>query len=145
MRWLISGLLIGCLVVTTTGLTMAAADVNQSMWEASGYLMKGDYKKAERAFRDLIGQGGDVPDAYVGLSNALEGQGKFAEAKAVLDQAIQKYPNHPSCYYALGRIYEAQNNLEKAREAYKTYVQKSGNRLPADPSVRIKLRQMGVY
>ncbi len=67
----------------------------------------------------------DAKKAFEKGSEANKKQ-KWADAQKNLEKAVALYPKYASAWYELGVAYQAQNNNDKAREAY-------GKALEADP------------
>ncbi len=59
-------------------------------------------------------------DARKAYEKALEAvrKKKFDEARKQLQRAVELYPQYAVAWYELGRLYQQENNREKAREAY---------------------------
>jgi tol-pal system protein YbgF len=66
-------------------------------------------------------------DAQLGIGNSLYGAGKFREAATAFQKVIAEYPQTnsvPEAYYKLGQTYEQLKQVDLARKAYETLVEK---------------------
>ncbi|MFP6901800.1 MAG: tetratricopeptide repeat protein [Opitutales bacterium] len=86
------------------------------------YLMLEKYASAENAYRAAILRNPEAKDAQNGLVNCLLETDRHAEAAAMLDELIAKYPEHAfywraqtNAYVELGKPLRAAINLETLR------------------------------
>jgi tetratricopeptide (TPR) repeat protein len=82
-------------------------------------LRRGDYKGAEKKFREIMGRGALQPALYNDLALVLASQGKLVEAAAMLDEGQEKTKGHPKllltkavCQLKLGDTAAAKSTLD---------------------------------
>lgn len=130
------------------GLGMSSAfaqDVGSLLRSAAHAAAQGDWRDAQRGYQKVLQIDPGNPQAVLGVAAALRGQGNLAQSQAMLEGLVAQHPNFQSAYYLLGLVYEAQGNMAGAKQAFQRYVNIAPGNIPADPQVRIKLRQLGVY
>jgi len=95
------------------------------------YALGGQKKMAESELTFLKGK--NEKGFYVELIEAMlkAQEKKFKEAEQHLGLALQKEPGHPVAIYYSGSLNLAQNNLEKAENAFKTVIASNPNFSPA--------------
>ena len=68
-----------------------------------------------------------APEAQLNIGNSHYAQGKFADAVAAFQKVISDYPQSdslPTAYYKLGLSYEGLKQIDLAKKAYDTAVQR---------------------
>jgi len=150
----LTGVDLGQMDPTTTTLILAEARLKQGLWQeaiqyaqfvisrdkqnnkAHGilgaiYALGGQKKMADSELTFLKGKG--EKSFYVELIEAMlkAQEKKFKEAEQHLGLALQKEPGHPVAIYYSGSLNLAQNNLEKAENAFKTVIASNPNFSPA--------------
>ncbi len=73
-----------------------------------------DYVGATAEFREAIRLQPDLPGAHYNLGNALQAQGKSAEAIAALREAIRLKPDHPEAHCNLAQRLQSQGLYNEA-------------------------------
>jgi tetratricopeptide (TPR) repeat protein len=81
--------------------------------QASG---PGGYSEAEKVLLPLANQGNTR--ALIALAGLYQSHGNAADARAVMDRAVQVAPRDSSVAYAYGQLLEQQNDPEAARAQY---------------------------
>jgi arylsulfatase A-like enzyme/Tfp pilus assembly protein PilF len=97
-------------------------------------LALGDAEDAERAARQMLAAQPGYPEGYLILGQALEDQGRAAEARAAYEQATRVDPTQSDSIVALGRLAESEADLEGAAARYQEALGTSA------PSVEAALR-----
>jgi tetratricopeptide (TPR) repeat protein len=105
------------------------------------YHEAGDFVGAEDLFRKALARWPAMLPARVNLGNALKGQQKYAEADAVLRDALQQSPRSSDALYNLGILYldgqipgmEAVARLERALAYFEQYRQVAASKPAGDP------------
>lgn len=113
--------------------------------DADQAMRRGDYKKASKCFEKVLDADPAHLPALTGFAEASLARGEMDEARQALEQIKTENPDFWPAYYIWGLYYELSNQPAQAKAAYQEYITKSGGNIPADPKIRIKLRQMGVY
>lgn len=86
-------------------------------------LQKGEFAEATQAFRTAVELDKDSPKAHFDLGVGYYNQGKNLEAIGEFQEAIRLRINTPEVYFSLGSIYLILNQNERAREAFKVYLE----------------------
>lgn len=133
------------IAVTCFAATAYAENIQFLMQAASQTVVNGNFRAAEKQYRAILKQNAEQPQAILGLATALKAQGKTKEAVSLLETLISKRPDFQPAYYLLGLMYEKQGDLERAKQAYRTYVAIAPNNVPPDPDLRIKLRELNLF
>lgn len=82
------------------------------------YIFKGEYSKAEKGLRKILEKSeNQYAISYLGL--ALLYQGKLEEAKKLLKNAFEKYPNDKGILSVLATVYSREGRFDKADEILK--------------------------
>jgi tetratricopeptide (TPR) repeat protein len=81
---------------------------------ARGYIVEGQYAKAEPILREYIKKNPDEVDAYTLLDYALEKQDKFAEAIEILEILVKRGKATPDTYNRLMVAYIKVNRIADA-------------------------------
>jgi tetratricopeptide (TPR) repeat protein len=100
---------------------------------------KGNHDKAAEAFARSITLFPERPAAYVNAANSLMALGDIAGAETLLTKAVQIDSNFAHTQQALGRLYQQQNDLEKAYDA----LEKSLALDPQNPEHQVDLFNLG--
>lgn len=130
---------------TLLGTPVSFSESPQSLiGEAAQEFRKGDYGAAERRYRKALHLDPGNMQARMGICSVLNVQRRQAEAKGCLEALVGDHPAHQPAWFMLGTLYEAEGDTARAKAAYRKYVELGTDRIPPDPSVRIKLRQFGV-
>lgn len=77
--------------------------------------------EAESHLREALRYDARLAQAHYQLGQALEKQGREAEAVRSLSQAVTLDPVYPEPHYTLGRIYQRLGEAKKAAEAFETF------------------------
>jgi tetratricopeptide (TPR) repeat protein len=91
------------------------------------------------AYKDAIRLKHDYPEAHFNLGNALQAQGKPAEAVAAYKDAIRLKPDYPEAHFNLGNALEGQGNFREALAALRKG-HEVGRRRPDWPCARCAAR-----
>lgn len=114
---------------------------NPDVWNAWFMLGWGmrrleNYDAAKKAFeKALTLEGGDTSDTYNELSICLMEEGKFAEAKKMLEKALAKDPENTKIISNLGYLELKEGNPARAAAYFQTV-------LEYDPDDRIALQEL---
>jgi tol-pal system protein YbgF len=84
-------------------------------------------------------------DAQLGIGNSLYGAGKFREAVVAYQKVIADYPQTnsvPEAYYKLGQAYEQNKQIDLARKAYETLIEKYSNTVPEAALAQTRLASL---
>jgi tetratricopeptide (TPR) repeat protein len=98
-----------------------------------------DNRQLQMLHADLMAEKGRVDDSIKALQQIAKGSEdldilsmmasiyqrarKFAEAQAVLDKAIQRFPQEPHVFFLLGALYEKQKKFSDAEGAFRKALQ----------------------
>jgi tetratricopeptide (TPR) repeat protein len=77
---------------------------------------------AEQRYRQALAASPGYVVAEIGVGRALERQGKYDDARALLEKASAAAPNDPQLWAALGSTYRRANRYEKAVAAHEKVV-----------------------
>lgn len=132
-------------VLLAGGPVSLAKTADEFVKNASNEFSRGNFKGAEREYRQALGVDARHPYAQLGLACTLMEQDRLSEAEQVLGQLIAAHPDFEAGYYLQGRLYERQGKDMQAKAAFQQYVTKAKGNIPPDPSVRLKLRKYGVF
>lgn len=91
--------------------------------EGNQALQEWRWKEAEAQFRQIRDDDPQALIAYVGLAQALQGQGKFDGALHAYHLAVELALSEPALHAQLGSIYLATNDAERAAEAYRRAIE----------------------
>lgn len=83
------------------------------------YLQKGDYRRAEKYYREALELEYDFPKALHGLGQVYLATGDYARAIEKLERAAEKAPKAAAIYMDLGRAYVKNHEYHKALSAYR--------------------------
>ncbi|MBK8190974.1 MAG: tetratricopeptide repeat protein [Vampirovibrionales bacterium] len=142
-RLALTGALLGLALISTSALG-AEKQASSLLNQAAADFSQGKYSSAARHYRAALNENKTDPTVYLGLAMALKSDGRLPEAKGVLEQLIQLYPQYAPAHYNLGETLEAQGNLDAAKASYRRYLELSGGELPPSPEIRIKFRRLGL-
>src|SRR5262245_52057397 len=88
----------------------------------NAYLEEKRYSEAINWFRTSLGRNKSYADAYLGLADALLGEGHLDEAVGALEGAVKECPQSAQvlvalgeAYYKVGRLGDARSRLEETR------------------------------
>ncbi len=82
------------------------------------HIFKGEYSKAEKELRKILERSeNQYAISYLGL--ALSYQGKLEEAKKLLENALEKYPEDKVILLSLATVYSKKGRFDKADEILK--------------------------
>lgn len=82
-----------------------------------GRLATGDLEGAASAFQASVDTDATFAMGYLGLSQALDRQGKVDAAIEAINQAINLTPDDPLAYASLSRLLQQKNLIEEAEAA----------------------------
>ena len=125
-------------------MAVSAKDVDDYLAKAGDQFKQGDYSHAAKLYRKAVKADAKNPYGSLGLAMALKEQRKYSEARDVLQRLIQTNPQFTPAYYNLGLVLEAEGNAAKAKDMYRQYVMHCQGQVPPSPTVRIKLRKLGL-
>ena len=136
------------IAITALGLLMPLAgfaDDDQVYLNRAGtFFAQGHYHDAAKFYRKALKVNTTNPYAYLGLGLSLKAQGDIQGAQEVMEKLVSLYPDFAPAYYNLGLILESKGDMVGARGRYKEFIDNSQGKIPEDPGIRIKLRQMGL-
>lgn len=89
-----------------------------------------DVDGAEKAFRRELENNPNDFDANLYLGNLRKGDGRYDEARAYLTRALRLRDNDPGVLYALGSLYMATREHQKACEALEQLVKQAPDFMP---------------
>src|SRR5687768_13478330 len=76
--------------------------------DAASAMQRGEFKAAERQYRQLLKETPDDPSAQMGLASSLVAQQRRMEARVVLEALVSRHSDFQPAYYLLGVIYEGE-------------------------------------
>jgi tetratricopeptide (TPR) repeat protein len=85
-------------------------------------LLAGKGAVAEAHYRRALSLSPNLVTAEIGIGRALEKQGKYDDARVLLEKAAERAPNDPLLWAALGSTYRRANRFTKAVEAHERVV-----------------------
>jgi Flp pilus assembly protein TadD len=88
------------------------------------YLEESNWLEAANWFRTCLGRNDLWSAPYLGLADALDGQGRSEEAIAQLENGLAKLKDDPALSLALGRRYLKAGRFIEARAKFETALQK---------------------
>ena len=97
------------------------------------YARRPDPPKAEAMYRRAIALNPRFPDPYLGLARVLESGGRAEEAAGVLERCLEYLPAYAPVWMELGNVHARAGRDGKARDAYRSALENSG-----DPEFRRK-------
>jgi Flp pilus assembly protein TadD len=80
------------------------------------YKENGDYKAAEREYRDAVRLNPQNGQADLELGKLLMSRGELQEARTHLERAAEYMSNAPTVHYQLGLLYRRLGDEEKAAQ-----------------------------
>lgn len=80
---------------------------------------RGQYTKAEAAYREVLARQQDSPETYSNLAAMLVQTGRVAEAEILYRNALEKRPNQPEVYNNLGVLLAEADRYDEALVAYR--------------------------
>lgn len=94
-----------------------------------GSLTRGDLEAAERSFRESLVMDDNFGLGHLGLSQALDRQGKFDDAIEAAQKAIALMPEDPLPHTSLSRLYQQKDMIDEAEAemAISMRLQNEGN------------------
>ncbi|GMR04505.1 MAG: hypothetical protein BMS9Abin23_0403 [Thermodesulfobacteriota bacterium] len=81
------------LAVTMLVIPAETADAGVSVHDASVLKERGDYKGAERAFREILSAEPENMEALKGLASLLKSRGRYGQAKEALESGGGRGPS----------------------------------------------------
>ncbi len=96
------------------------------------YLEEKNYGEAVNWFRTSVSRHKSYADPYLGLADALVGQGRVEEALAQLEIGVKEAPEDPGLLLSLGQLYNRVGRFKEARTALEGALKKD----PGGPSGR---------
>lgn len=93
-------------------------DLETYLLRAAALWEMGETVDSEAVYREAVHISGGAPVALHQLGSLLLWQGRYAEARVVLDEALAAAPHVPDLALDLGRAAEGTGDLEEAAEAY---------------------------
>jgi len=101
----------------------AQAKVGDYLKQANQSWTEKKYPEAHAQFRKALEVDPDNLDAQFGLANCLKEQGRLDEAISEYEKTIALNEKDPRSYSQLGLIYEAKQDMAKALDSYKKYLE----------------------
>jgi len=101
-------------------------DVSGYVILASFYAKNDRVDEAEKVLRNFIAIDENTPEGYIILSKLLASRTSVKAAEEELLKAIQNKPDMAELSYALGKLYEKSNQVDKSIEVYKKIVKQYG-------------------
>jgi tetratricopeptide (TPR) repeat protein len=95
----------------------------------------GKYAEAAQAYEELVRENSQDPALRASWAGALGALGRYDEALAQLDAAIQQEPLNPEAYHNRGVIYERQGDRERAIAEYRTALRYSPQYAPSQQAL----------
>ncbi len=130
----------GAQATTTEALLKVATDYSGTeaakravLMAAGNYFTEGKYKEAQAQFEKFLRDYRDstfAGEALLGVAASKDAQGMAAEAAAAYKDIVDHHSTDnvaPQARFALGRLYEAQNKPELARDLYQQVAQLDPN------------------
>ncbi len=100
------------------------------------YLDK-DPQRAAKCFQNAIDLEPDDVDAWMGLGMALQSQDLSEPAREVLEEALQRFPEHPQVRFNLAMIYLSSGQMtERAESLLRAAYPKSS------PEIRVRIKAL---
>jgi tol-pal system protein YbgF len=101
--------------------------------------MAGRYELAVQGFESFIQAYPRLPqaaDAQFNIGMSYFNQNKWADAREAFQKVVNDYPQAPGtvlpdAYYKLGQSFERLNQVDNAKRAYETLIQKLPGSFPA--------------
>lgn len=112
--------------------------MRSALKQARASSRKGDWPRAERAYRTVVKHAPEQPRFLTQLGHALREQGKAAEALFVYRQALLLAPRDPDPYIHMGHALKQLGRDGAALDAYLT----SWRLRPDQPEVRREIRAL---
>jgi len=78
--------------------------------------------EAQQAYRQVVVQQPDHPEALFGLGIVAQQLGQFEEAEQFLSTAVQAQPNSVKAWFSLGNLRQARGQLPEAELAYQNAI-----------------------
>ena len=92
--------------------------------QATQFLKRGEFVKAETAFKQIIERQPDTPSAWFGLVHALEGQGRNRQAHRVCKAVVESNPGNVEALTMLGNQFLAFGDPRQALESFDAALQR---------------------
>ncbi len=113
--------------VTKIDATEIRMTIAKTLFEkGKDYYRKGEFARAQRAFKQLIDRFGFSPhvvESYFLLAESHFRANELEDSVAVIEEMIELFPGHELTGFAmirLGRIYQMRNRAEEAVEIFRT-------------------------
>ena len=113
--------------------------------EGRSYLELKNPRKAEGVFRKLLGEQPECGICAQGLAYSLLFQNRSAEAKAVLEGAVQRFPEEPQLYTTLSEAAFAAQDFGASRKAAEAAVRLDPESLDAQMALQAVMLRTGDY
>lgn len=85
---------------------------------ASEYIDRKNYKKAESSYREIISKEPNIADGYVGLATSLALQNREVEAIEVYNDALRIFSKSVDAYIGLGSVFYSLEMYDEALQSY---------------------------
>ena len=124
MRYLISTLILGCLLIGAASANAAGSfssnssrdeNLAKGLVNARVALDKKDFAGAETVLRKLVASNADSADAWNLLGFATRKQGRRDEAERYYDKALAIDPTHKGALEYLGELYVQAGRMDEAK------------------------------
>ena len=96
------------------------------------------YDRAESVLRDALRRDPESEERHLALADYLAGRRGFEPAELVLQEAEHLLPHAVNIQFALGRLYEMNHRLDRARATYEALSDRHRNK-PAGTNATVKL------
>ena len=110
---------------------------------ALAYQSAGELALAEGAWRAVLKQTPDDPDALSSLGSTLADMQKFDEAVQVLTRAVNLKPDNKTYFRQLGAVYSKAGNNAKSTEMLMVFMALNSGKENADPAGAAKAAKSG--
>lgn len=133
------------IIVSASHTAASAQTFDEHMNRGNQEFYGGDFSDAASCYEKALKLNPGNLQAQFGLASALLEENRLPQALAAAQRLNSTHPDFAPGWFVTGKIHDRQGNREQARQAFATYVQKAGDRIPPDPQLRLKLREYGVY
>jgi tetratricopeptide (TPR) repeat protein len=106
--------------------------------------LAGDPEAARQAWAALVERYPHDAEARLDLAEAYGGEGRFPEARAVLEELVAAEPNHPQAWFLLGKFAILAGESRRAADEYLVRALVVQNRLGNDQGRADALNALGV-
>ncbi|OGD31319.1 MAG: hypothetical protein A2V45_08315 [Candidatus Aminicenantes bacterium RBG_19FT_COMBO_58_17] len=90
------------------------------LFQARVEAWKGDYRAAEKGYREVLGLIPENTEALIGLAEVASWQGDYAAALAIYEQVVAKEPANADIHFRIGRVYLWQGSFVQAEDRFQS-------------------------